>query len=339
MTAPHHVVVVGGGVLGTSAAAHIAESGSRVTLVTDGPRVTHTSAASFAWVNANADDSAYAEFKAAGRAEHVRQGSGQWFVQTGSDVDGVVTKEDGYVDVERFIAAHRARLLRAGGAVHVSAHVQRLDRRADKIIVEYTASDAAPEAPKTATAKPDTAMLEADTVVLAAGSGTAELARSFGADTRRIGTATGPRGFLARVRLDHGLTSIRSVNGMQLRPDGPGILAAQSLTLEDVLRDRGQRTTADTVWEPLRREISAALKRDVPRDALIRIDGAARPMAADGRPVAGWIADGVYVLLSHSGITLAPLLAELVARDLSERDLSALHGGPLGPYRPVSLIG
>src|SRR5690606_14945132 len=134
------------------------------------------------------------------------------------------------------IAGHRQRLLAAGGVTHAGAHVRRFRRQADNIVVEYTASDATAEA-STAT----TGSIAADTVVLAAGAGTAELALSLGADTRRIGTATGARGFLARVRVDHGLTGIRSVNGLQLRPDGPGILAAQSLALERALDARGQR--------------------------------------------------------------------------------------------------
>lgn len=327
MTAAPRIVVVGGGVLGTSAAARIAETGRGVALVTDAATTTRVSAASFAWVNANAHGHpAYAAFKTAARSEHRRQGIGEWFVQTGSDSDGIVTEEDGYVDVERFIAAHRQRLVAAGGAVHAGAHVQRIHRHADKIILECNGSDAAAE------------RIAADTVVLAAGTGIAELSRSLGADTRRIGTATGTRGFLARVQMDQDLTGIRSVNGLQLRPDGPGILAAQSLplerlTLERAVGERGQRAIADSVWEPLRREIGTALERDVPPDALVRIDEAARPMPADGRPVVGWVADGVYALLSHSGITLAPLLAELVAGDLSGAD-----DGRLAPYRPDSLI-
>lgn len=330
MTADRRIVIVGGGVLGSAAAAHLAEAGRGVILITDASPTTQVSAASFAWVNANAEgDIAYAEFKAQARAVHTRQGIGTWFVQTGSDFDGAVAKEDGYVDAERFIAVHRQRLLAAGGTVHVGAHVQRLRRQADSIIVEYTASDASPE-PRTA----EQGVIAAGTVVLAAGAGTAKLARSVTADIRRIGTATGARGFLARVQMDHDLTGIRSVHGLQLRPDGPGMLAAQSLTLERAVRERGQRATVDSIWEPLRREIGTVLGRDAPPDALLRIDEAARPMAADGKPVVGWVADGVYALLSHSGITLAPLLAELVARDLSGTD-----DGRLAPYRPDSLIG
>ena len=318
-SAGRHIVVVGGGVLGSATAASISAKGLQVTLVTDDPReTTRASAASFAWVNANADTEEYAAFKSAARAEHARQGTGDWFIQTGSDADGRATSEDGYVDVERFIGAQRKRLLAAGGAVRTGVHVRRLQRRGGEVIV-----DAAGNAET----------LAVDTVVLAAGTGTAELVRSLGAETRRISTATGLRGFLARVRTDHGLTGIRSVNGLQLRPDGPGILAAQSLTIERDLRAR-RRATVDTVWKPLRAEIMTALERDISAEATVRIDEAARPMSVDGKPVAGWVADGVYALLSHSGITLAPLLARFVASELSGD-----HVGRLAPYRPDSLIG
>lgn len=328
MTAALRIVIVGG-VLGSATAARLAETGLNVTLVTDAPSTTQVSAASFAWVNANAADPAYADFKAAARSEHLRQGIGEWFIPSGSAFDGVVTKEDGYVDVGRFIAVHRQRVLAAGGAVLTGAHVQGLRRQADNIVVEYTESDAAAE-----TRTVETSTLETDTVILAAGVGTAELARSLGGDTRRIGTARGARGFLARVRMDNDLTGIRSVKGLQLRPDGPGVLAAQSLTLEAIIGEHGQRATRETVWEPLRREIGTALGREVPQDALVRIDEAARPMPTDSRPVVGWVTERVYALLSHSGVTLAPLLAELVARDLSDADEERLT-----PYRPDSLIG
>lgn len=43
-----------------------------------------------------------------------------------------------------------------------------------------------------------------------------------------------------------------------------------------------------------------------------------RPMPQDGYPLAGWIAPNVYLLFTHSGITLAPRLATLVAEDVIE---------------------
>jgi glycine/D-amino acid oxidase-like deaminating enzyme len=321
-TAAQNVVVIGGGVLGSAAAASIAARGDTVTLITDeSGETTRTSAASLAWVNANRPDSAaYALLRADARAAHTRFGvSAGWFVPTGSTTDGVTAPDDGYVDAERFIAVHRSALLAAGGTLHTGTRARGLRRRGHHVLVdlEGTAGPAQP--------------LAADTVVIAAGTGTGALAASIGADTRRIGTATGPSGFLARVRLDHDLTRIRSADGLQLRPDGPGVLAAQSLTIEQHLRECGEPASAGTVWPALRAELAAALGRTVPEDALLRIDEADRPRSADGLPVVGWIADGVYALLAHSGMTLAPLLADLVARDLSG---DADHR--LAPYRPTA---
>lgn len=64
-------------------------------------------------------------------------------------------------------------------------------------------------------------------------------------------------------------------------------------------------------------------------EARVRIDRAIRPHAADGLPVIGRVAEDVYVALTHSGITLAPLLAELIVRDL--RDDADTR---LAPFRP-----
>lgn len=56
----------------------------------------------------------------------------------------------------------------------------------------------------------------------------------------------------------------------------------------------------------------------------------ARPMPADGRPAIGPIGPaGLYVVCTHSGMTLAPVIAEMVTREIT--------AGPdprLTPYRP-----
>jgi glycine/D-amino acid oxidase-like deaminating enzyme len=57
-----------------------------------------------------------------------------------------------------------------------------------------------------------------------------------------------------------------------------------------------------------------------------------RSVAADGMPVVGIApnVDNLYLLVSHSGVTLAPVLGRLVAEELL--------GGPqdrLDPYRPA----
>jgi D-hydroxyproline dehydrogenase subunit beta len=57
-----------------------------------------------------------------------------------------------------------------------------------------------------------------------------------------------------------------------------------------------------------------------------------RPMPADGRSIVGWLpgAGGVYVAVTHSGVTLAAHLAELITAELA----SGTAPAELAPYRP-----
>jgi len=57
-----------------------------------------------------------------------------------------------------------------------------------------------------------------------------------------------------------------------------------------------------------------------------------RPMPADGRPIVGWLpgANGLYVAVTHSGVTLAAHLARLITAELAGGTAPA----ELAPYRP-----
>jgi len=57
-----------------------------------------------------------------------------------------------------------------------------------------------------------------------------------------------------------------------------------------------------------------------------------RPMPADGRPIVGWLpgATGLYVAVTHSGVTLAAHLTQLITTEL----LSGRPVAELAPYRP-----
>ncbi|MGI5321372.1 NAD(P)/FAD-dependent oxidoreductase [Actinomadura nitritigenes] len=56
-----------------------------------------------------------------------------------------------------------------------------------------------------------------------------------------------------------------------------------------------------------------------------------RPLPVDGYPLVGPQLPGLYTVVTHSGITLAPHLAELVAQEVHGRPAEALE-----PYRPGS---
>ena len=67
-----------------------------------------------------------------------------------------------------------------------------------------------------------------------------------------------------------------------------------------------------------------------------------RPMPADGQSIVGWLPDarGVYVAVTHSGVTLGAHLAALIASELlSAAEPGAAAGAELAPYRPGRFAG
>jgi glycine/D-amino acid oxidase-like deaminating enzyme len=58
-----------------------------------------------------------------------------------------------------------------------------------------------------------------------------------------------------------------------------------------------------------------------------------RPMPADGQSIVGWLpgADGLYVAVTHSGVTLGAHLARLVTAEVT----TGVPAAELEPYRPA----
>ncbi len=254
------------------------------------------SRASFAWVNSHGKQpETYRRLNDDGRRAHAERSAGHplpWFVRTGAEIDGIAYPDDGYVDTRAFLAAQLDDLRRARGTVRDATRIRSLDQVRELVGL-------------------------VDTIVVAAGSGTAELVAAVAIDAQRLSGSTGADGFLARVEVgDHPIDRIRSIDGLQVRPDGRGRIAAQSLSIEAALRREGVAASVGSVWPALRDEIDAALGWRIADDAHVDVDHAARPHADDGSPAVGPVADDVYVALTHSGVTLAALLGDLIARDL-----------------------
>lgn len=53
-------------------------------------------------------------------------------------------------------------------------------------------------------------------------------------------------------------------------------------------------------------------------DGNFRVTTANRPISADGLPVVGFVEQGLYVAVTHSGITLAPIIGELASYEIEE---------------------
>lgn len=129
------------------------------------------------------------------------------------------------------------------------------------------------------------------------------------------------------VRLSRVLTTPR----LNVRPDGGGRLTLQGLDLDRSV-DPGVAVAADgsTAQEFVFR-LSQILQGGE-RTKLEAIRVGQRAIPADGTTVAGHVDDAarLYVIATHSGVTLAPLLAGLAANEIFHGKQEDL----LAPFRP-----
>lgn len=177
----------------------------------------------------------------------------------------------------------------------------------------------------------------ADQVVLAAGTGTARLAAGVGAripliKPDRLGSdAVGL--IVATRRRQSELGRLVVNDQVMYRPDGEGRLVLHSYPV-----DR-QVTPQDSPAELLKRgrEVAQLTARSLLSPRPLELEWArvgVRPLPQDGVSVVGRLGPcpGVYAAVTHSAITLAPLLGELVADELLGASPAAILE-PFGPER------
>lgn len=122
---------------------------------------------------------------------------------------------------------------------------------------------------------------------------------------------------------------------LNVRPDGGGRLMLQALDL-DKHADPSRPASPDglTGKEMLRR--LRRLFNHAEGARIERIETGQRSRPADGLPALGYIRDSarVYLMVSHSGMTLAPLLGRLVAEEM----LSGTPSPMLSEFTPHRLL-
>jgi glycine/D-amino acid oxidase-like deaminating enzyme len=350
------VVIVGAGVVGGSVAYRLAAGGADVALVDAGRPGSGTTARSFAWLNGNdKQPTAYGQLNAEGIAAHHRLaadlGRSPWLHPTGNLM---VTRDDPD-PLEARVARLRAldypaELVDVARAAALEPAVDFAGARA----IAWFPAEAWAHGPTLATVLAEAAAergarvmagasvvgldgrgvalasgerLEADAVVLAAGR-----------FTDRLGALAGLH---VPLRPTSGLLAVTSpvVGGpsrvvytpeLHFRPDGGGRYVLQA--------DDGDRSvSADSPEEPAQLPMCGVLleraRRYVPALGAARVESArvgTRPMPVDGLPIVGPAVAGLYVVVTHSGMTLGPLLGELAAAEL----LGAEADARLAPYRP-----
>jgi glycine/D-amino acid oxidase-like deaminating enzyme len=173
-----------------------------------------------------------------------------------------------------------------------------------------------------------TELLRPRTCVLAAGAEAVQVAAGVGLE---VPTVSSP-GMLVQTRPLPPLT-----DRVVYLPGGPGpaVHLRQRADGSVLVGERTQETVASDPGLHHARVLLAQAARFFPVLAGAGVDRwwlAYRAMPADRLPILGplpWL-DQLYLAVSHSGVTLAPVLGRLVAREVAEQAADGL----LAPFRP-----
>ena len=326
------IVIIGGGVLGLSIACKLAEADQTVVVLDSGAE--GASIGSLAWLNVcSTRDMPYAALRSAslrlwrrmaetpgcparitgsllwGRHGEIDSGlevmaangwaaravTAEEFAALAPGVGApperaLYAPEEGVVDPAEVLAWLKGRAEAAGVEIHRGAEAAGLIARGDRVTGVALAGDGE---------------LAADHVAIAAGRGTPALLASLGyefplrhapgalARTNPVPPLSGP--MLASPEMD-----------MWQAPDGRLMLA----TAADDMLNAPPEQAGDQALERLRR-----LCPDIGAVSLEQLTLRNRPIPEDGLPMIGPIPGlaGATVAVTHSGMTLAPVIAEIVA--------------------------
>ncbi|MBM2620279.1 FAD-binding oxidoreductase [Actinoplanes sp. LDG1-06] len=330
-----HVAVVGAGIIGAALADALVRRGATVTVIDASEPGSGTSGSSLAWLNANQKlPRDYHDFSVRAMAEWRSLGDHSWYAPTGSLATGAGDRLDrlrewGY-PVEELTTARAAELEPALSVaataffpseafVYGNEAVEALLRRAS-VRPLVTGGDVAFDvrgSRVSAVRLPDGARLRADLYVSCAGARTPALLEPVGVTVPLDAGPAAP----CLVTRAYGTVPVRRVvntPSLSLRPVRNGVqLEAGDL---DTSPD-GVATLLDRARELIRGFTPASTRHRV----------CVRPLPADGHPIADRLPglDNAYVTVTHSGMTLGPLLGRLVATELV--DATVLDD--LKPYR------
>lgn len=363
------VTLVGAGIVGAAAAGQLARAGARVTLIDAAVPGRGTSATSLAWVNANNQPRPYFDFRVAAMRAWTdlaaEFGEPAWYQPSGNlawatdahdkaelherverlrewdypaavvtptrarelepqlriPIDAAIAHfpSEGWVDGAGAVYALTERAQAHGGTVVANDPVVAIGTRAGRVATVRLASGTA---------------LEGDVIVCCAGWRSSQIAKLVGAELPLVDTAAaGSRAHCAvaaTVATPARPSGVIHGPDLYLRPtadDGVWLEASDvDATVDGTTPDPQLRAAADVLLDRARAVLPALADAGL-RSARRCI----RPLPDDGLPIVGWHprAEGLYVAVTHSGITLAPHLGRLVTEDLLHGDAPAL-----GPYRP-----
>jgi glycine/D-amino acid oxidase-like deaminating enzyme len=367
-------IVIGGGIIGACVAYALTEAGARVTVLVDGWPGRGTSAASLAWVNAaNKAPEAYSRLNAAGMpayaalrdrfgpecgihldgslnwveadeqraelAERYKRLRGwdypvEWVTpeQVTSDLAPELRLDaervqrllhmptEGWIDAPLLIRLLLDEVQRRGGELRCGARVQSVRREAGRATGVVTETGE---------------VFHAAWVINCAGPDADRVAAMAGV---RLPIARVPGRLLVTERIPVRLRQVVHPPGPSFRPDGGGRLVM--LTDWTPPGSPDELTPAPSLPPTAEADaLLAQVARWLPAASAARVEAArlgVRPMPLDGYPMVGPHPElpGFYVVVTHSGITLGPVLGPLVAAEVTTGRSEPL----LEPYRPERLL-
>ena len=361
------VTVVGAGVVGASIAWRLSQAGARVRVIERSRPAAGTSGASFAWVNASAKSPRdYFELNLAGLREHQRLveelGGAPWYHpggnivwvaedelpamqrrveelrswgywvewRTARDVQAdlepglrfpdpaaqlVFYPEEAWVDVPLLVSMLLDRA-RSGGAEVIEG---------DPVVAVETAGGRV-RGLRLGSGK----ALAVDAVVNAAGPWADRIAGLLGLPLPLSPSA----GLVVRAAVpSEPLRRVLHTPVVNVRPDGPGHVLLHHGDADAQLGDRREVSVEDPLSRMLlerARRILAGLDDAEVVAAAVGV----RPIPADERSCIGAVSaiGGYYEAVTHSGVTLGPLIGRLLAQEILTGEVEPV-AAPFRPYR------
>ena len=360
------VAIVGAGIVGTCLAYHLGLQGAAVTLIDAGDREGSATKASFAWVNANSKlPREYFDLNRAGMEEHRHLASAlnepSRFHPTGN-TEWATTSEGQRILTERVARlrewGYQAELLPIGelraiepnlkppadvkefawfpdeGFVETSplvSNLRTLCARTGASFLDLTTVTALIDRDGRITGLRTSTgdVVEAGHVVICAGSRSTQLLAMAGLElpmapaVGMIAVSSPATGGLRGVHHNE-LMHVRSAAGNRVvmrHTDFDAMVEIGAPPGPEVIKDLHARVSS----------VLPSLSHCQIEEVWVAI----RPVPADGFPVAGPTGvNGLSVLVTHSGVTLGPLLGRLMAEEIVEGRESL----QLEPFRPSRLV-
>jgi glycine/D-amino acid oxidase-like deaminating enzyme len=359
-----NVIVIGAGMVGTSVAFRLAQAGANVTVIDRAEPGSGTTSNSFAWVNANQKTPReYFELNFAGMKEHDRLdhelGGAPWLHRTGNLVwSGDPLRYDelcrrmerlrfwGYnaqwitaAEVNRdlepdlafsgptmrvawfpdeswlngplYVRSLLDRTIEAGASVRSGQEVTGIETNDQGVRVTLG----------------DGQLVTADAVVNSAGPSADKIAALAG----RTLPLDPTRGLLMRVAVEEcALSRIIHASDVNLRPDGEGYVLVHHESIDHLIGDRAEIPLDDGNC----RELCKRARRILPGitgSHITETRVGIRPYPADNVSCVGAVPSipGYYEAVTHSGVTLGPLLGRLLSEEILHGTIDPL----LKPFR------